>query len=167
MKKTFEKLNYSLEDLKKYQLLDPAETASLVVNILTNYNPDNEETFFEELSYLMGGEIQPISNLLKQQIKDRMSQNGKWKYIGKSYFIGAKPENDYEPSSPYEVEVKENPYSYTEEGYARLLLKSGGADNERPITLRKLKDGRWLLWSDSILGLLTDIRPSSKENPWA
>jgi len=104
--------------------------------------------------------------LLKQQISDRMNQNEKWKYIGKSYFVGSKPENNYEPTLPYEIEVSENPYSYSEAGYARLLLKSSGADNARPITLRKLKNGRWLLWSDSILGLLSDIRKPESENPW-
>ena len=166
MKITFEKLYNNAEELKKHELLKPEETAALVVNILTAYTPETKDNFYSMLQYLMG-EVQPLSNLLKQQIDDRMNQNEKWKYIGVSYFNGSSVENNYTPTIPYEVEVNENPYSYTNEGYARLLIKSSGADNERPITLRKLKDGRWLLWSDSILGLLSDIRKPESENPWA
>ena len=166
MKMTFEKLYNNLDELKKYSLTTPEETASLVANILCAYTPENKDNFFDLLQYLMG-EVQPISNLLKQQINERMNQNEKWKFIGKSYFEGSNPKNDYEPSLPYEITINENDYSYIEDGYARLLLKSSGADNERPITLRKLKDGRWLLWSDSILGLLSDIRKPESENPWA
>ena len=166
MKMTFEKLYNNLDELKKYSLTTPEETASLVANILCAYTPENKDNFFYLLQYLMG-EVQPISNLLKQQINERMNQNEKWKFIGKSYFEGSNPKNDYEPSLPYEITINENDYSYIEDGYARLLLKSSGADNERPITLRKLKDGRWLLWSDSILGLLSDIRKPESENPWA
>jgi len=166
MKITFEKLYSTIDELKKYELKTPEETAALVANIICNYTPETKDNFFDLLQYVMG-DVQPISNLLKQQIVDRMNQNEKWKYIGKSYFVGATNENNYEPNVPYEIEVNENPYSYTEEGFARLLLRSGGADNERPVTLRKLKDGRWLLWSDSILGLLTDIRVPEADNPWA
>ena len=166
MKMTFEKLYNNLDELKKYSLTTPEETASLVANILCAYTPEKKDEFFDLLQYLMG-DVQPISNLLKQQINERMNQNEKWKFIGKSYFEGSNPKNDYEPSLPYEITINENDYSYIEDGYARLLLKSSGADNERPITLRKLKDGRWLLWSDSILGLLSDIRKPESENPWA
>ena len=166
MKVTFEKLFDNTEDLKKYDLSTPFETAALVANVICSYRKDNKDNFFAMLQYLMG-DIQPISNLLKQQIDDRMNQNNKWEYIGKSYFEGASKDNNYKPSIPYVIEVNENPYSYDNEGYARLLLRSSGADNERPITLRKAKDGKWLLWSDSILGLLSDIRTPEKDNPWA
>ena len=163
---TFDKFYKTCDELKKYELLKPEETAALVVNTLVSYDPTSTSSFYDMIQYLMG-DVQPISNLLKQQIDERMKQNEKWKYIGKSYFNGSNPGNDYEPTIPYSVEVNENPYSYTKEGYARLLLKSSGADSERIITLRKLKDGRWLLWSDSILGILSDIRKPESENPWA
>ena len=71
------------------------------------------------------------------------------------------------PDKSYSVEVTEGPSSYVNEGYATLYLKSGGADSKRPITLRKKKDGNWVLWSDSILGLLSDIRKPENQNPWA
>ena len=164
---TFNELYDKKEDLTKYNLSTPFETAALVANILCSYRKENKNNFFEMLQYLMG-DIQPVSNLLKQQIDDRMSQNEKWKFIGKSYFKGASVENNYTPNdNPYEIEVKENPYSYDNDGYARLFLKSAGADSERPITLRKTKEEKWLLWSDSILGLLSDIRPCASDNPWS
>ena len=77
------------------------------------------------------------------------------------------PNNDYTPSIPLTIEVKENPYSYDNEGYARLFVKSGGADSERPITVRKTKEGNYMLWSDTIMGLLSDIREPESNNPWA
>ena len=113
------------------------------------------------------GEHRPMSILFKQQIRDRMYQNDKYNFIGKSYFMGANPNNNYTPSTPLSIEVNENPYSYNNEGYVRLFVKSGGADHERPITLRKAKDGNYFLWSDSILGILADIRQPEKDNPWA
>ena len=167
MKFTFEQELVSLEEYKKYELATPFETAALVVEAIAAYDKENKENFFEILQYLMGGSIQPISNLLKQQINDCMNQNEKWKFIGKSYFEGATNSNQYTPNTPNVVEVTENPYSYENEGFARLLLQSGGADSPRPITLRKSKDGKWYLWSDSILGLLADIRQPEEENPWA
>ena len=104
---------------------------------------------------------------MKSNINERMSQNDKWSYIGKSYFVGATPDNDYTPIEPLSIDVFDNPYSYQNEGYIRLLLRSGGADSERFITLRKMKDGRWVVWSDSILGLLVDIRKPESQNLWA
>ena len=66
---------------------------------------------------------------------------------------------------PYTLTVSENPYSYQNEGYARLLLKSGGADNQRFITLRlKPSTGEWYLWEYE--GLLAGIRIPAKDNPW-
>ena len=116
------------------------------------------------LSYLMG-DYQEFSNMLRSNIKDRMNQNDKSSYIGKSYFNGSTPENDYTPTS-FGIIVKENEYSNTDEGYLRLLLKSSGADSERFVTLRKAKDNNYYLWSDSIVGLLSDIRKPESQNPW-
>ncbi len=163
---TFNKLYTNKEEVEKHELNTPFETAAVLANILCSYNKENKNNFYEMLQVLMG-DIQPISNLLKQQIDDRMSQNNKMDYIGASYFKGATVENNYTPNVPYEIEIKENPYSYDNEGYARLFLKSAGADSERPVTFRKTKEGKWLLWSDSVLGLLADIRPKKNDNPWS
>ena len=163
---TYEKLIEKEEDILTDDMMDAFKTAGLAVHAICNYTPDNPEKFFSMLKKLMG-EAQELSNLMKQSINDRMKQNDKWNYIGKSYFAGATPDNEYTPALPLSIEIKENPYSYENEGYARLLLHSGGADSDRFITLRKMKDGRWVVWSDSIMGLLTDIRKPESQNPWA
>ena len=82
----------------------------------------------------------------------------------RSYFSGAVPQNDYQPSQPYTVRVSENPYSYENENYAKLFLTSGGADSPRYVQLRKAKDGRWYLWEQFIL---VGIRPPESTDPWA
>ena len=163
---SYEKLIENENEISEEEMQDAFKTAGYVIHAICNYNPDNTDTFYSMLSKLMG-EAQEISNLMKQSISDRMRQNEKWSFIGKSYFVGAVPDNDYTPSIPLSIEVKDNPYSYQEEGYARLLVHSGGADSDRFITLRKMKTGKWVLWSDTIIGLLSDIRKPESQNPWA
>ena len=163
---SFDKLFSSKLDLEYMDRTNPYNVAAAFANIAVSYNPSDDSNFIEMLQFLMG-ENQPISALMRQQIKDRMTQNNKVGFIGKSYFKGATPSNDYTPSIPYEVEVTENDYSRQEEGYVRLFLKSGGADSPRPITVRLAKDGNYYIWSDSFMGILADIRPLESTNPWA
>lgn len=160
---TFDKIINNKEELTSFDRTNPANVAALLVHVLCNYNTDN---FYDMLQYLMG-DNQEISPMMKQNIKDRMDQNDKSSFIGKSYFKGSTPDNDYTPNVPYEVEVIENDYSDDQEGYKRLFLKSGGADSPRPITLRLAKDGNYYVWSDSFIGLLADIRQLESTNPWA
>ena len=157
---------YNTADELPEDLSSPFTTAALVVPAISSYNPDNSEECFKMFQKLMGEALE-FNNFDKSFIKDQMNEGDRWKYIGKSYFKGATPENDYTPSEPLEIEVNENPYSYQEEGYARLLLKSGGTDNERFVTLRKMKDGRYVLWSDSYKGLLAGIREPESSDSWA
>ena len=153
-------------DIMEIDRTNPYNVAALLPYCLSFYKKDDDKEFYNSLEYLMG-EFNKPSNLLKQNIKDRMMQNSKYEFIGASYFYGATPQNNYTPDNPLKVEVFENIYSKTEEGYIRLLLKSGGADSLRRVTLRKAKDNNYYLWSDSILSLLADIRPRECDNPWA
>lgn len=164
MEINFNNIINSLDEMKSIDRTNPYNVAALAIHAICNYCEDKER-FYDMLSYLMG-EYQEVSNMMKSNINDRMSQNDKAPFIGKSYFVGSTPENDYTPTS-YSIIVKENDYSKPEEGYLRLLLKSGGADSERFITLRLAKDGNYYLWSDSIIGLLADIRKPESTNPWA
>ena len=61
------------------------------------------------------------------------------------------------------ITVRDDPYSYQNEGYARLQLQSFGADSLRPVTLRR-KGEQWMLWDQM---LLADIRTPAKDDPWA
>ncbi len=163
---TFDKFFESVEDIKAIDRTNPFNVAACAVNVMNSYKPNDTENFYNMMQYLMG-DVQPMSPLMKQQLRDRMTSENKYEYIGKSYFVGATPSNNYEPSMPLQVEVKENPYSYQEEGFARLLLKTSGADSERILTMRKLKDGTYLIWSDTVMGLMAGIRQPESSNPWA
>ncbi len=152
------------ENLEQFKVLpqaamtSPFDTAALAVVAFTYY-PINKELSLEMLDFLKGPK--PLSTMEKQFIADRFLDKD---YVPRSYFEGAKPENDYEPSEPYTIVVSENPYSYQNEGYATLYMTSGGADSPRSVQLRKAKDGRWYLWEQY---LLADIRKPESTNPWA
>ena len=144
--------------LPQAEMKTPFDTAALTVVALTYYS-FNKNLCFEMMDYLRGP--RPLSTMDKQFINDRFRDKD---YVPRSYFDGATPENDYEPSSPYTITVSDNPYSYENEGYATLHLKSGGADSPRQVQLRLAKDGKWYLWDQM---LLADIRKPESEDPWA
>ena len=103
----------------------PQQTAAYAIASLVRYTED-AEAGIAMLDVLRGP--RPLNNFNKQFLRDQL--RGK-EYTARSYFDGANPDNNYTPSTPYTLTVSENPYSYQNEGYARLLLKSGGADNPR------------------------------------
>ena len=144
--------------LPQATMQSPFDTAALFLAAMCLY-PANAVGALDMLNHLKGS--QPLSTYDKQFLADRM--RGK-DYLPNSFFVGATPANNYTPSQPYTLIVKETPYSYQEQNYAKLVLQSGGADSPRPITLRLAKDGRWYLWEQF---LLSDIRPPENSNPWA
>ena len=80
--------------------------------------------------------IVSVSTMMMQNIKDRMMQNNKSSFIGKSYFVGATPNNDYTPSIPYEIEVSEN-------GTSNRIIVAPGANMElRAEDVSFLKKGK-------------------------
>ena len=111
------------------------------------------------LDFLRGP--RPLSGYDKSFIADRFRDSD---YVPRSYFEGATPQNDYLPAEPYRVTVSENPYSYQNQGYATLYIRSGGADNPRSVQLRLAKDGKWYLWEQFVL---VGIRQPESSNPWA
>ena len=136
----------------------PFGTAALTVLAFCVY-PKNKELSLQMLDFLRGP--RPLSVMDKQFIADRFRDKD---YVPRSYFEGATPENNYQPSAPYTITVSENPSSYQNEGYATLYVTSGGADSPRSVQLRLAKDGKWYLWEQY---LLADIRKPESENPWA
>ena len=157
----FETLPETLEQfmaLPQASLSDPFWTAALTVLALCFY-PRDKELCCSMLDFLKGP--QPLSPYEKQFIRDRFMDKD---YVPRSYFNGAVPSNNYLPQQPYSITVSSNPYSYQEEGYAKLYLQSGGADSPRAVTLRLAKDGKWYLWEQF---LLADIRSPESSNPWA
>ena len=139
------------------EMQDPFATAALIVIALANYQ-NNPQITIDMLNSIRGP--QPLSAYDKQFLSDRLK--GK-EYKALSFFVGATPENGYEPARPYVIEIMEGIYSYVEANYAKLQIQSGGADSARSVSLRLAKDGKWYFWEQF---LLSDIRVSAAENPW-
>ena len=145
--------------LPQASMSTPYETAAMAVLAFCFY-PKDSELCYKMIDFLRGP--RPMNGSDKSFIRDRFRDKD---YVPRSYFAGATPGNDYQPQSPYTVEVRENQYTYSVEGIAKLFIPSGGADDPRPIQVRKAKDGKWYLWEYS--SILLGIRQPESSNPWA
>ena len=157
----FDRLPETLEEFKampQAALSTPFQTAAMTVLAFCFY-PQNPQLSLDMVNYLRGP--RPLSGYEQSFIKDRFRDSD---YVPRSYFEGATPQNDYLPQEPYRVRMSENPYSYQNQGYATLYIRSGGADSPRSVQLRLAKDGKWYLWEQFIL---VGIRQPESQNPWA
>lgn len=159
---TFSALPTSVNELQvlpEARLDSAFKTVALTIAALCNYEKDANATF-EMLDFLKGPES--VSQYEKQFINERL--NGKY-YIPYSFFAGATVQNGYVPTTPYTITVYENPYSFDNENWATLWLKSGGGDNLRPVKLRKKPScGQWFL---NDIQCLSEIRKPASDDPWA
>lgn len=146
-----------LQAMPEAALTTPFMTAALTAAVLCRYEESPQDTI-DMLNFLKGP--QPMSVYDQQFLRDRLKGRG---YIPRSYFAGSSPQNNYEPSQPFSVTVSDNPYSYTEQGYVKLFIRSSGADSERPIQMRQ-KGAQWFLWVNL---LMADIRKPAQDDPWA
>lgn len=153
----FQTLPKNLEDLKAYALDTPYMAAALWMLSLCRY-VENKDDGLEMLEYLKGPA--GISNYDKQFLRDRFSEKP---YVPISYFNGATPENNYTPKIPYEIEITDWEYTM-EDGYTKVFLQSGGADNPRPMVLRR-KGEDYFVWESNSVTL--SIRIPIEEDPWA
>lgn len=153
------KTDSELKAMPEFGFDSPFRVAALLLAVLCAW-PDDREACYQMIDTLKGP--QKMSPMDKQFIRDRMMDKGD--YLGKAYFEGANPENNYIPDQPFTVEIEENPYSYDNAGYARLLVRTKGADSPRQITLRQ-KGDEWFLWE--FPAILSDIRKPQAEDPWA
>lgn len=159
---TFAELPKNLSELQALPeaSLDSAfKTTALTLAALCRYSEDPDAAI-EMLDWLKGPEN--LSTYEKGFIKERL--NGK-SYIPLSYFNGATPQNGYAPTTPYTISVYENPYSFDNDGWATIWVKSGGADSPRQIKLRQKKStNQWFL---NDIQCLSEIRIPVSEDPWA
>ena len=157
---TFQALPQNVEELKalpEASLDTPFKAAALTICALCAY-ASSPENGIEMLNFLKGPKSLSAYDLsfLKDRFRDQ-------KYVPFSYFEGAVPSNNYTPGQPFTVTFHTNPYSYDSDGYCVLYVKSGGADSERQIKLRK-KGEQWFLWEQFVM---VGIRKSAAEDPWA
>ena len=149
-----------LKALPEAALTDVYAVAALSLLSLTRFAEDRAASV-EMLNFLKGPE--PLSPAALQQISDRFMDGKAYKV--NSFFEGAVPSNNYTPSRPYRVKVSSNPYSFSNENWATLYLHSGGADNPRPVRLRKKPStGQWFLVEIQYLG---DVRTPVVADKWA
>lgn len=158
----FQKLPESLAELQALPeaSLDSAfKTTALCIAVLCNYEKNVDATI-EMMNFLKGPES--VSETEKSFYKDRLTGKG---YKTFSYFQGATPANNYQPTTPYTIKVSENPYSFDEENWATLYVTSGGADSPRPIKLRKKPStGQWFI---NDVQCLSDVRIPTSQDKWA
>ena len=159
----FQSLPLSVDDLKalpEAALTDVYAVAALSLLALTRFETDRD-TSIAMLNFLKGPD--PLTPMAIQQISDRF-MDGKF-YKVNSYFEGATPANNYTASIPYKVKVSSTPYSFDNENWATLYLHSGGADNPRPVKLRKKPStGQWFIVE---IQYLSDVRPPVAADKWA
>ncbi|MCQ2518924.1 MAG: hypothetical protein MJ107_00190 [Lachnospiraceae bacterium] len=159
---SFDKVPGNVEELKQIpeaSLSSEYASAALGMLVLLNYEKNPEATM-EMVDFLNGPDN--VSAYSKQFYKDRLLGKA---YVPKSFFKGATVENNYEPQMPLTIEVTENIYSYSEENYCTLYVKSSGADSPRPIKLRKKPStGQWFVIDNAALA---DIRRPAAADPWA
>jgi hypothetical protein len=159
---SFDELPTTLEMLRSLPLAglqEPHYAAALLIPALCVW-PANQNAAQEMISFLKGP--RELSNREIQFISERLRGQ---EYLPFSYFEGTSPENGYEPSQPYTVTVSTVPASFDQAGYAKLYLRSSGADSPRPVQLRKKESsGEWFLWEQM---LLSGIRTPASADPWA
>lgn len=158
----FDRLPESADEMKalpEASLDTPYKTAALTLCALCAYTavPDIGR---DMLNFLKGP--QPLSPYEISFLNDRFRDG---KHIPFSYFEGATPENNYTPDKPFKVKIFSNPYSFQNEGWATLHLRSGGADSPRQIKLRlKPSEGKWYLSEQMVM---VGIRPAKQDDAWA
>ena len=141
-------------------------TAQQAVSTAAQSIGSKRETFtFTSLPESLA-EMQALPPLNGQDISflnDRF-RDGKT-YLPFTYFAGSTPDNNYTPAQPYTIIVESNHVSGEEQGYMKLFIPCGGADDPRPIKMRQRgSDGKWFLWEQY---LLTGVRTPKAADPWA
>ena len=140
-----------------HDLRTPINTAALFVAALNVFNQNREESI-SMINHLRGSN--PITADEIRMLDKSLAQNNTGGYFARSYLEGATPQNGYSPSQPYTVIVTDNPYTYLdtngEKEYANLMVRCGGSEHPRSVTMRKAGNGLWYLWEHALLDDICD-----------
>ncbi len=155
------KLPESVDELKELEnyLKEPAFAPAMLVALMCHYKDNVEETI-EMLDFINGPE--EITPYKKTYYKERFIDGKTYKPF--SYFEGASVDNDYTPSEPLRLFVKDNPRGPSEDDRKSFFMKSNGADNMRPVSVRLKKSTGYLYLNDEALS--ADIRVPKSKDEW-
>ncbi len=113
----------------------------------------------DRIEQVIGTHGKQLQQMFRLRIEEQLATQP---YLIRSYFVGATPQNGYQPSDPYTITCLDNPFSIDSTGLRiKLFLVCGGADSPRPITLRRGWDDFWraLEWSSVVMGI-KPLQPS-------
>ena len=140
---TFYNLPENVQDLQalpESNRKDAYGVAAMTIAALCRYETNPEECF-KMIDWLKGDEALTANET--EFLKERLQGMG---YKPRSYLAGATPEYGYTPSMPYKFTPVSNPYTFQEDGWAVISLRSSGTASLRQLKLRQKKStGEWFL----------------------
>ncbi len=83
------------------------------------------------------------------------------KHVPFAYVVGAKNENRYEVTPPFQFQFSRNRYSEIAEDRIKVFIQCAGASMPRPVTMKKNSNGIWKVQEASSLFLDVMAPPSS------
>lgn len=148
------------------------KTMALLILAYRTWTPTNPTDCEEMISYLNNKEM---TQYYKNFLRDRMKADNGYKYLGNSYLNGATPANNYTPSKPISITLRQDtlpgkgnsisediPYfepTQTTPAIYRSFTDFAGSDSSRWIcTYKHSKTGKWYIWDQSWHDLLTRIK---------
>ncbi len=185
---TFTTIPTCYEDIVQYKLDSPYKTMALLILAFRTWTLENRTDCLEMLDYLTNtavdsGQTDADGRKLSRKfseytfwidfLRDRMTQNNKYRYIANAYLGGAMPSNDYTPSEPVTITLREsvyNPYKpegghETDPSIYQVLISLPGAENDRYCLFYQDQRGDWRVWGDNWKGLLTDVQTPTSDIP--
>lgn len=133
--------------------------------------------FFDGIFVFLSGDQQLGKDCIMEMSRDKQWSGSQHRmllermktqpWIYRSYAAGATPANKYEMNPQdyklvFKGEPNMKPYDDKEAGeYCKLFVVSGGADNPRPITLQRNRDGLYKVYEFSSINL--GVRPPASE----
>jgi len=185
---TFSTIPASYEDIVQYELDSPYKTMALIFLALRSWTPENPEDCARMLDYLTHPAVQKpgavdaeghkLSYAFSEYtpwvsfLKDRMEQNEKYRFIGGAYLNGAAPENNYTPTEPVSITLRQSVYDSFKEGsdttpeLKQVLVSLAGDDNDRYSLFYQDQRGDWRVFGDNWMGLLADVKEPEADSVW-